>query len=39
MQAKQPNTLLINVHGLNSHLNPDTVITKDYIENYSNKTP
>ena len=33
--AKQPNTLLINVHDLNSHLNPEnTIITKDYIEKY-----
>ena len=40
MQAKQPNTSLINVHYLNSHLNPEnTIITKDYIEKYSNETP
>ena len=40
MQAKQPNTSLINVHDLNSHLNPEnTIITKDCIENYSNKIP
>ena len=40
MQAKQPNILLINVHTLNSHLNPEnTIITKVFIEKYSNKTP
>ena len=40
MQAKQPNTLLINVKNLNSHLNPENmIITKDYIEKYSNKPP
>ena len=40
MQFKQPNASLINVHNLNSHLNPEnTVITKDNIEKYSNKTP
>ena len=39
MQAKQPNTLLINVINVNSHLNPEnTIIMKDYIEKYSNKT-
>ena len=40
MWAKQPSDLLNNVHDLNSHLNPEnTIITKDYIEKYSNKTP
>ena len=40
MQARQPNASLINVHNLNSHLNPEnTIITKDYIKRYSNKTP
>ena len=40
MQAKQPNASLINVHNLNSHLNPENmIITKDFIERYSNKTP
>ena len=40
MQAKQPNASLINVHNLNSHLNPEnTIITKVFIEKYSNKTP
>ena len=40
MQAKQPNTLLTTVHDLNSHVNPEnTIITKDYIEKYSNKSP
>ena len=40
MQAKQPNASLINVHNLNSHLNPENmIITKDIIEKYSNKTP
>ena len=33
MQDKQPNTLLLNVHDLNCHLNPEsTIITKDYVE-------
>ena len=40
MQAKQSNALLIDIHNLNSHLNPEnTIITKDFIEKYSNKTP
>ena len=40
MQATQPNTSLINVHNLNSYLNPENmIITKDYIEKYSNITP
>ena len=40
MQAKQPSALLINVHNLHSHLNPENmIITKDFIEEYSNKTP
>ena len=40
IQAKQSNTSLINIHNLNSHLNPENmIITKDFIEKYSNKTP
>ena len=40
MQAKQSNALLINIHNLNSHLNPENmIITKDFIEKYSNKSP
>ena len=32
--------MIINLHDLNSHLNPESIIiTKDYIEKYSNKTP
>ena len=39
MQTKQTNALLINIHNLNSHLSPEnTIITKDFIEKYSNKT-
>ena len=37
MHAKQPNTSFTNVYDLSSHLNPEnTIITKDYIEKYSN---
>ena len=33
MQAKQSNSLVINVHNLNSHINPEnTIITKDFME-------
>ena len=40
MQAKQTNVSLINVHNLNSQLSPEnTIITKDFIEKYSNKSP
>ena len=40
MQVNQPNASVTNVHNLNSHLNPEkAIITKDYIKNYSNKTP
>ena len=40
MQAMQCNALLINIHNLNSHQNPEnTIITKYFIEKYSNKAP
>ena len=40
MRAKQSDALLINIHNLNSHISPENmIISKDFIEKYSNKTP
>ena len=38
MQAKQSNASLINIHTVNSHINPEnTIITKDFIEKFPTK--